>query len=145
MAWTYSGNPGASALDAVRFLVGDTDSTVQLVLDAEITWALSQQTQIYLAGAVVADSLARKFATRANITSGDTKVDYSQRATVYKQMAVTLRLEGRKRGATPFAGGQTITDKLSQEQDANRVPGAFKVNQDNNRLVSSTLDVQREI
>jgi hypothetical protein len=31
MAWSYSGNPGASNLDLIRFLIQDTDTTDQLV------------------------------------------------------------------------------------------------------------------
>ena len=30
MAWSYSGDPDSSALDSVRFLVGDTDTNDQL-------------------------------------------------------------------------------------------------------------------
>ena len=37
MAWTYAGDPAASNLATVRFLIGDTDTTDQLLNDAEIT------------------------------------------------------------------------------------------------------------
>jgi adenosylmethionine-8-amino-7-oxononanoate aminotransferase len=34
MTWTYSGNPAASALDQVRFTIGDTDTTDQQLSNA---------------------------------------------------------------------------------------------------------------
>lgn len=44
MAWSYSGNPGASNLDEVRFLIQDTDTDDQLLSDAEINYLLTQWT-----------------------------------------------------------------------------------------------------
>lgn len=41
MTFTYSGNPGASALDEVRFLIQDTDTNEQLLSNEEITYLLS--------------------------------------------------------------------------------------------------------
>jgi hypothetical protein len=31
MTWSYSGDPSSSSTDAVRFLVGDTDTNDQLI------------------------------------------------------------------------------------------------------------------
>lgn len=38
MAWTYSGNPGASDLDLIRFLIQDTDSQDQLLSNEELLY-----------------------------------------------------------------------------------------------------------
>jgi hypothetical protein len=48
MTFTYSGNPGASALDEVRFLIQDTDSNDQLLSNEEINYLLSVYTDPYL-------------------------------------------------------------------------------------------------
>ena len=42
MAWSYSGDPDSSALDGIRFLIGDTDTNDQLLANEEITWMNSQ-------------------------------------------------------------------------------------------------------
>ena len=42
MAWTYSGDPDSSALDSIRFLVGDTDTNDQLLANEEISWVNKQ-------------------------------------------------------------------------------------------------------
>ena len=44
MAWTYDGDPSANARDAIRFLIGDTDTNDQLLADAEVAWVNSQVT-----------------------------------------------------------------------------------------------------
>jgi hypothetical protein len=41
MTFTYSGNPGASALDEVRFLIQDTDTSDQLLSNEEINYLLA--------------------------------------------------------------------------------------------------------
>lgn len=38
MTWSYSGSPGASTLDEIRFLIQDTDTTDQLLSNEEITY-----------------------------------------------------------------------------------------------------------
>jgi hypothetical protein len=40
MTWTYSGNPGASTLDEVRFLIQDTDTTDQLLSNEELNYLI---------------------------------------------------------------------------------------------------------
>ena len=49
MAWTYSGNPGASNLDLVRFLIQDTNSADQLLSNEEINYLIGVYTDPYLA------------------------------------------------------------------------------------------------
>ncbi len=41
MSWTYSGDPSASDLDAVRYLVQDTNVRDQLASDEDINYELS--------------------------------------------------------------------------------------------------------
>jgi len=50
---TYSGDPAVSALDQVRFLVRDTSDPFAFT-DAEVEWALTERSNPYLAGALLA-------------------------------------------------------------------------------------------
>ena len=36
MTWSYSGDPASSDRDAIRFYIGDTDTTLQLLQDEDI-------------------------------------------------------------------------------------------------------------
>jgi hypothetical protein len=49
MTWTYSGDPGASALDEIRFLIGDTDTSSQLLSNEEIDYLYDAYSDAYAA------------------------------------------------------------------------------------------------
>jgi hypothetical protein len=49
MTWSYSGNPGASDLDEVRFLIQDTDTNEQLLSNEEINYLIAAYVDPYLA------------------------------------------------------------------------------------------------
>ena len=42
MSFTYSGNPETSTLDAVRFMIGDTNPCDPLLQDEEINYLIGQ-------------------------------------------------------------------------------------------------------
>lgn len=60
MAWSYSGNPGASNLDEVRFLIADTDSTSQLLSNEEINYLLTAYGDAYAAAVASVVALIAK-------------------------------------------------------------------------------------
>ena len=110
MSWSY--NTALTApKDIVRYLVSDTDTTEQLVLDEEITFAVGQNPNVRLAAAEIADRIAVKFARQASFHLGDASIDYSRRAQQYIAMAKQLRAEAGLRGAKPYMGGITMVDK----------------------------------
>jgi len=107
MAWTYSGNPSASSKDAVRFLVGDTQAEAPLAQDEEITWALTENPNIYAAAAQIASSIAIYFATQAqSIKIGPLTEQYTSRAKDYRDLTLTLKTKATERqGLNIYAGG----------------------------------------
>ena len=95
MAWTYSGDPSASSLDAVRFLIGDTDTTNQLLQNAEITFLYSQwNSNAYLAAAHACDALYSKFAAKSDYSRsvGDLSIStqFGQQADRYRALGAQL-------------------------------------------------------
>lgn len=123
MTWTYD-SPQASDKDTVRFLVQDTNTNEQLASDEEIEWALAEHGNIVRAAAAeVAEAIGRHFARQATITDAGFRVDYSKRAEMYFAIAKDLRQ--RFQAVSPFAGGISITDKDSREEDTDRVRPAF--------------------
>jgi hypothetical protein len=111
VTWSYSGNPSASPLDAVRFLSTDTDESHQRVSDEEIAFLLTQNNgDAYLAAADVAEQLAGvasgKAVTRKEV--GDLKLEYAYAAaaTNYTSLAARLRARAsRLAPPVPIAGG----------------------------------------
>lgn len=139
--WTYEGTPGtttaATRRDAVRFLTGDTDTTDRQVTDEEIAFALLQTADdIYNAGAVICRGLAGKYARLVDTSIESVSSAYSQRVTHYTDLAARLIKEGKRFGSVglgvPVAGGMSISGMEAVEDDADRVPSAFRVDQFSN-------------
>ena len=108
MPWSYSKDPTASDLDAVRFLIQDTDTNRQLTTDEEILWAISQEDNIYMAAAAVADAIGSRSANVKRKKVGNLEIEYD--AEHWKKMAARLRNRGCAY-KKPSAGGISIADK----------------------------------
>lgn len=104
MVWLYSGDPGSSPRDAVRFEIGDTDSRDPLLQDAEVAYALKVEANIYGAAARCCESIARRFARQADYALGTHRVSASQRSEAYAKLGRELRLRATSSNA-PSAGG----------------------------------------
>lgn len=132
MTWTYSGNPSSTNRDAIRFLIGDTDNTDQLVTDEEIAYALAQEGSAYIAAARICRSVASKFARYMDQSVGDLSISYSQRYTQFTALADRLESDGSSRLGVPFAGGISVAAKEAVTDDSDRIQPAIKIGvQDN--------------
>lgn len=127
MAWTYSGDPSANARDAIRFLIGDTDTDDQLLTDEEIAWVNTETSGtatgtvgLYDAASRCCIAIASKLAREADRSIGDLSVSLSQRAGAYRTQATELKaMAGREGGVpVPYAGGITISDKDIDQDDS---------------------------
>jgi hypothetical protein len=131
--WTYSGDPSATSRDAIRYLARDHDETDPKISDEEIAWELSEQPNIYLAAANVAEIIGGNFASKAKTkTVGSLSITYEARSADYKSLAASLRLRARSGAASggspiPYAGGISITDKEATESDSDWAKPAFSV------------------
>lgn len=127
MTWTY-GPTFSLARDRVRLLIGDTDSSDQLVSDEEIalyvTGGQLAEVNDYLSAAAVCDAIAAKFSRRADMSAGGSSASLSQQATAYQRKARQLRRQSAL-GTSPFIGGISIADKDDREADSDRVAPAF--------------------
>ena len=134
MAWTYAGDPAASALAAIRFLTGDTDTNDQLINDEEIAWTNNQvtgsdtaTTALYEVSYRVMVAIASKFSRLADQSVGDLKVDMFQKATNAREQAALLKQQALREGntPTPYAGGIKVSDKDIDEENSNIVKPFF--------------------
>ena len=125
MSFTYAGDPAATNLAAVRFLVGDTDTTDQLINDAEINYILTVETNVRLAAAMTCDAISAKFSRKADTTTLGLSVAASKRAEAYRQRAMDLRSQVG-RAAEIFVGGESIADKDTIEDGSDNVLPTFR-------------------
>jgi hypothetical protein len=118
--FTYSGDPRDSDRDAVRFLIGDTDETDQLVSDEEIAYMLLTQSPLRVAS-LMATGLAKEFAGRASsktVGSLTIKKGFEEKSKSYASLAARLSATADKTTAfVPYAGGISSSDKQAQETD----------------------------
>lgn len=121
MAWGY--DPALKEeKDQVRFLIQDTNSARQLFADEEIAWSLTQEANVYMAAAALCDILVTK---AGGGTGGVKKKKISEFQIEYDtQLYVRLGAMYRSRGyghQVPYAGGISVADKTSQQQDTDWV------------------------
>lgn len=142
MAWSYdptnlNTSSATGRLNSVRLLVGDTDTTDQLVQNEEITFALSQSNDnVYVAAAWICKAIAAKFSRMVDTTlDGALSAKYSTRAKQYQQLAVQVEQQGKKvsgKSLGVFGGGVSVTDMTIINEDPDRVKPAFTINQFDN-------------
>lgn len=128
MSWSYSGDPATSALDALRFLIQDTDTTAQLLSNEELSYLLSEENDsVYAAAIRAALQLGARLGRKGSIKVGDLAIDYTQQAKWYNDLAAQLRRERILRtgsGAGVFTA-ESKTDKQAREDDTDRVQPKF--------------------
>lgn len=131
MGWSYSGNPGASNKDAVRFLIQDTNTSRQLVQDEEIEWMIGQEANIYMAASQICTQLVVKGGgggvKRKKV--GDLMIEYD--TAFYRALAGSLSARGVGH-QVPYAGGISKTDKQLQQTDPDWVKPKFARDMENN-------------
>lgn len=127
MSWSYTGNPTDSTKDYVRFRIGDTDSSDQLLGDDEIDAMVSQFGDKRLAAAAAAESVAAKFSRRFDTRYGKVSQQWSQLVEHYLTLAKKLRAEYTLNAAAPWAGSISQSAKDEERDDTDRVEPAFSV------------------
>lgn len=104
---TYSGNPGDSDLDAVRFTLGDTGPDSFVLTDPEIQYLIDTHSSVAAAAAEGAQSLAASYGAKADKSVGDLSIRYSDRREYYLKLADKLGDKSAGTGAlTGITGGR---------------------------------------
>lgn len=142
MAFTYGGDPANSNLEAVRYLIGDTVITDVQLQDAEINFNLAEAgNNIYLAGSSAALAIASKYAKLVDKEVGDLMIDYSQRQAHYINLSRELSRQASKK-STPniFAGGLSLSDKESNQENTDTVQPTFERDMFTNKGIGEIRD-----
>lgn len=103
--YTYSGDPSSSPKDAVRYLAKATgsDKATGFVSDEEIAWELSQEPNVYLAAAAVAENISAYYGNQRSKTVGPLTITGKDQAATYAALAQDLR---RRSAAGGVAGAE---------------------------------------
>ena len=130
MSFTYTNAPATSDRDLLRMLLHDTSSGTAKFSDEDLEWFAANSANIWYAAAEAADTMAAQVtAGGMRKKVGDLEIDYGSldggTAGTYKAMAARFRARG-SRGAVPYAGGLTRSDKAA-ERASDRVTPSFSV------------------
>lgn len=119
--WSYSGNPGTSPRDELRFLLGDTQEADPLLQDGELDYILTEAEGSVTRAAVTAcESIIAKLAREADFSSGATSLSASQRREGYERLLGALK---RKAARLPrILASQTIPARFQRSDDKYRRP-----------------------
>jgi hypothetical protein len=142
MSWSYSASDlntttSSGRINTVRLLVGDTDTTDQLVQNEEITFALGQTgDNVYYAAVWICRAIAAKFSRMVTTQlDGALSANYSDKAKQYNQLAIQIEAQGKKTSGKALgisAGGISVAAMQLANADPDRVKPAFSVTQFDN-------------
>jgi hypothetical protein len=142
MAWTYDPTViGTTPLYQVRNMIGDTVQANPQLQDEEVKFWLTQRSSVWGAAAECCRALATQYSRSVDQAAGSTTNKYSQMAKAYASRAAAFESRAAIMGAAmPYAGGISITDKLNQEMNADRVEPQFNVGMTDDWLPVGPVD-----
>lgn len=120
MTWTYSGDPSSSSRDAIRFMIGDTDTTDQLLSNEEINYVLVEQGTLHRSAAECAFAISAKFARLMSRSIGGLSADFSAKHRQYEELGKRLVREDELSPVSPFISGFSRSAKEAEELDTDR-------------------------
>ena len=105
MTWSYSGDPGSSTRDEVRFLIQDTDTDNQLLSDEELDYLITAYTDAYSAAVAAVVSLIATAARSEEESKsvGDLSLSRKAGARLQQWEALKRHLEAERFRRTPAA------------------------------------------
>jgi hypothetical protein len=134
----YGGNPTPGSTDEVHFLLGDTDTSSQLLTDTECQYLIDNFGEGLLAAAAGARTLQAKFAKRASVSVGDVSEQAGDLANHYADLAAGLEAKIAAQ-ALPTMGGVDVSAVKEANEDDSQIQPAFKRDQfDSPRAVQTT-------
>lgn len=107
---SYSGDPTSSALDEVRFLLGDTNESSEHVSDEEIDYLLATHSTPIRAAYHGSLALAAKYSGKQTISVGSASLDYGAVAARYTELSKTLAARGGAAGSQQVGAPWTAVD-----------------------------------
>jgi len=138
---SYSGDPARTSRDYVRSLIGDTDPNSALYTDLEIDNFITQFGSPLWAAGAACRSLAARYAGKTSRRVGDLSINYGELTKNYLAMADQFDAKAAIEGVGPYAGGTSVSDMVTQNQDTDQVRAPFATDQFDNPLADQGLPV----
>jgi len=121
---SYSGDPGNSDTDFVRFQIGDTDTDHEIYTDAEIQYAIDYFETNERAAYELVNQLIAAFSRKADKTTGGISVNYGRSMADWRRLKAQLGLRAGMAGM--YAGGVSTADIEANEANTDVPERDFK-------------------
>ena len=110
---SYSGDPGNSDSDFVRFLIGDTDTSAEIFTDDEIDYAITYFETPERAAYQLVNQLIAAFSRNPDKKAGGESISYGRTMSDWRKLKESLALKAGAMGA--YAGGISKADIQANE------------------------------
>ena len=126
MAWTYSGDPATSNRDAVRFLIGDTNTKRQLFQHEELSYLLTQNnSNVRSAAAAALEAKISEFSLYGRGRLGSFEFDFKDTIAEMNILLQNLRVSGTA-SRLLWAGGISEAEKEVDQEDVDLIQPRFR-------------------
>jgi len=130
MSWTFDDADISTDLAKVRVLIGDVDTSDQLMSDEMISYFLTVDDNVFGAASLAAKSIQAKFARLADTTIEGVSVKYTQKAVAYGDLAADLASQALDNDLpNPSVFGISKDAIRTQRDDDDRVQERFYTDQ----------------
>ena len=120
MPFSYSGNPKASQLDEVRFIIQDTDQSDWFLSDCEIQFLIDTNKSSLQSALAACDILIAKFARLTDEQTGKQTIYGSQLQQQYINLQKNLEKNILLKNTNVFFGGMDIPREFDDREGDNR-------------------------
>lgn len=91
MSWSYSGDPSTNEKDEVRFVIGDTETEMQLVTDEEIAYLLDEYGSVTSASIEAVKRIIAKLSKKVSKELRSViRIEYSHMVKNYRELLKDL-------------------------------------------------------
>ena len=130
MTWSYDNTALATSdKDAVRLIIGDTDTSDQLLQYEEISYYVTLHGTVIRAASESARAVAAKYARLMSRSIGGLQADFSAKYRQYLELADNLDRNEQVSPVSPFLAGYLKSQHTTQDENLDRIPifGRFGV------------------
>jgi hypothetical protein len=123
MAWSYDNTALATSdKDAVRLIIGDTDTNDQLLQNEEINYYITLHGSVTRAASESARAVAAKYARAMSRSIGGLQADFSAKYRQYLELADNLDRNEQVSPVSPFLAGYLKSQHEVQDANTDRIP-----------------------
>jgi hypothetical protein len=128
----YTDDPENVPADELRLLIGDTDTTDELLSDAEVDFFLADDGSAIWGAVRACTAVAAKFARKVTSTSGRVSKQLSDLMQHYLDLARRLEQRAEEKSTGLVFTALTRSDKQIDREDADLIQPQFFIGQDDN-------------